>query len=96
MLELCVSVTENAAAASRSLRFQPLATVSRGYDSPDNSVDPDTSRQDDIFQFDAVNTIPLTESWSVIQQVQYLLDDSNLRNYSYDNLTVAMSARWRF
>ena len=47
-------------------------------------------------QFDAVNTIPLSDSWSVTQQVQYLLDDSNLRNYSYDNLTVAMSARWRF
>jgi hypothetical protein len=68
----------------------------RWYDSPDDSVDSDVSRQDDIFQFDAVNTIPLTESWSVIQQVQYLLDDSNLKNYSYDNLTVAMSARWRF
>lgn len=68
----------------------------RWYDSPDRSVDDDISRQDDIFQFDAVNTIPLNESWSVTQQVQYLLDDSNLRNYSYDNLTVAMSARWRF
>jgi hypothetical protein len=68
----------------------------RWYDSPDPSVDDDVSRQDDIFQFDAVNTIPLSEDWTLIQQVQYLLDDSNLRNYSYDNLTVAMSARWRF
>ena len=68
----------------------------RWYDSPDPSVRDDVSRYDNIFQFDAVNTIPLTESWSVTQQVQYLLDDSNLRNYSYDNLTVAMSARWRF
>jgi hypothetical protein len=68
----------------------------RWYDSPDPSVDDGTSRQDDIFQFDAVNTIPLTQSWSFTQQVQYLIDDSNLRNYSYDNLTVAMSARWRF
>ena len=68
----------------------------RWYDSPDPSVDDDISRQDDIFQFDAVNTIPLTEDWSLTQQVQYLLDDSNLRNYSYDNFTVAMSARWRF
>jgi tetratricopeptide (TPR) repeat protein len=68
----------------------------RWYDSPDPSVDDDRSRYDNIFQFDAVNTIPLTESWSLTQQVQYLLDDSNLRNYSYDNLTVAMSARWRF
>jgi len=68
----------------------------RWYDSPDDSVDPDVSRQDDIYEFNAVNTIPLSEDWSLIQQVQYLLDDSNLRNYSYDNLTVAMSARWRF
>jgi tetratricopeptide (TPR) repeat protein len=68
----------------------------RWYESPDDSIDDDISRQDDIFQFDAVNTIPLSEDWSLTQQVQYLLDDSNLRNYSYDNLTVAMSARWRF
>ena len=72
------------------------AYEARWYDSPDDTVDPDRSRQDDIFQFDLVNTIPLTESWSVTQQVEYLLDDSNLRNYSYDNVTVAMSARWRF
>jgi tetratricopeptide (TPR) repeat protein len=69
---------------------------SRWYDSPDPSVDDDISRQDDIFQFDAVNTIPLNEDWSLTQQVQYQFDDSNLRNYSYDNFTVAMSARWRF
>ena len=68
----------------------------RWYDSPDPSVDDDISRQDNIFQFDAVNTIPLSEDWSLTQQLQYLLDDSNLRNYSYDNFTVAMSARWRF
>jgi tetratricopeptide (TPR) repeat protein len=68
----------------------------RWYDAPDDSVDHARERQDDIFQFDAVNTIPLSESWSLNQQVQYLRDDSNLRNYSYDNVTVAMSARWRF
>lgn len=68
----------------------------RWYDRPDDTVRDDVKRQDDIFQFDAVNTIPLSEDWSLVQQVQYLLDDSNLRNYSYDNVTVAMSARWRF
>jgi len=68
----------------------------RWYDGPDDSVDPGVTRQDDIFQFDASNTIPLSDSWSFTQQIQYLLVDSNLRNYSYDNLTVAMSARWRF
>jgi hypothetical protein len=68
----------------------------RWYDSPDDSIDPDRSRHDNIYQFDAVNTIPLSESWSWTQQFEYLLDDSNLRNYSYDNFTVAMSARWRF
>jgi tetratricopeptide (TPR) repeat protein len=68
----------------------------RWYDSPDPSVDADKSRMDNIFQVDAVNTIPLTEDWSLTQQLQYLRDDSNLRNYSYDNFTVAMSARWRF
>jgi tetratricopeptide (TPR) repeat protein len=68
----------------------------RWYDSPDDSIDPGRSRQDDIYQVDLVNTIPITESWSWNQQFQYLNDDSNLSNYRYDNFTVATSARWRF
>jgi hypothetical protein len=68
----------------------------RWYESPDPSVDPGTTRRDNIWQFDASNTIPLSDAWSLTQQFEYLLDDSNLRNYSYDNITVAMSARWRF
>jgi tetratricopeptide (TPR) repeat protein len=68
----------------------------RWYDSPDDSINPNRSRRDSIWQFNLGNTIPLSDSWSLTQQVEYLLDDSNLRNYSYDNLTVALSARWRF
>jgi hypothetical protein len=34
LLNICTMVSDNAAAAARSLPFQPLATVSRGYDSP--------------------------------------------------------------
>jgi tetratricopeptide (TPR) repeat protein len=69
---------------------------SRWYKSPDDGVDPDVTRHDNVWQFDASNTIPLTEQWSLTQQVEYLLLDSNLRNYSYDNVTLAMTARWRF
>jgi hypothetical protein len=68
----------------------------RWYDSPDDSINPNRSRRDSIWQFDLGNTVPLSDAWSLTQQVEYLLDDSNLRNYSYDNLTVALSARWRF
>jgi tetratricopeptide (TPR) repeat protein len=68
----------------------------RWYDSPDDSVNSSRARHDGIWQFDAANTIPLSAAWSLTQQVEYLIDDSNLRNYSYDNLTVALSARWRF
>ena len=68
----------------------------RWYDAADPSVRPGVTRRENIWQFDAANTIPLSDSWSVVQQVEYLLDDSNLRNYSYDNFSVAMSARWRF
>jgi tetratricopeptide (TPR) repeat protein len=72
------------------------AYESRWYKSPDDAIDPDVTRHDNIWQFDATNTIPLNESWSLTQQVQYLLVDSNLRNFSYDNVTLAMTARWRF
>jgi hypothetical protein len=68
----------------------------RWYDSGDPTVRPGHARRDGIWQFDASNTIPLSDSWSLTQQVEYLRDDSNLRNYSYDNFTVALSARWRF
>jgi hypothetical protein len=68
----------------------------RWYDSGDPSVRPGHARRDGIWQLDLVNTIPLSSAWSLTQQVEYLLDDSNLRNYSYDNFTVALSARWRF
>jgi tetratricopeptide (TPR) repeat protein len=68
----------------------------RWYDAPDDNLRSGVSRQDDIFQFDVSNTIPLSSSWSLTQQVQYLFVDSNLRNYSYDNVTAAMSARWKF
>ncbi|HVO00556.1 MAG TPA: tetratricopeptide repeat protein [Candidatus Cybelea sp.] len=67
----------------------------RWYEAADPHIDGNT-RRDSIWQFDLVNSIPLSESWSLNQQVEYLMDDSNLRNYTYDNVTVAMSARWRF
>jgi tetratricopeptide (TPR) repeat protein len=72
------------------------AYESRWYKSPDDAVDPNVTRHDNVWQFDATNTIPLSEAWSLTQQVEYLLLDSNLRNYSYDNVTLAMTARWRF
>jgi hypothetical protein len=68
----------------------------RWYDSSDPSIRPGHARRDGVWQIDAANTIPLSASWSLTQQVEYLRDDSNLRNYSYDNITVALSARWRF
>ena len=100
-LQASVGVYQTYGSPLSFLPYDWLAGLSVGYearwyDSPDPEVDDDTSRQDDIFQFDAVNTIPLSEDWSLTQQLQYLRDDSNLRNYSYDNFTVAMSARWRF
>lgn len=100
-LQVSAGVYQTYASPLSFLPYDWLAGFSAGYearwyDSPDPSIDDDISRQDDIFQFDLVNSIPLTQDWSVTQQVQYLLDDSNLSNYSYDNLTVAMSARWRF
>jgi tetratricopeptide (TPR) repeat protein len=100
-LQASVGVYQTYGSPLSFLPYDWLAGLSFGYearwyDSPDPSVDPDRSRQDDIFQVDAVNTIPLSEDWSLTQQLQYLRDDSNLRNYSYDNFTVAMSARWRF
>lgn len=68
----------------------------RWYEGADPEIDPDVKRQDDVFRVSATNLIPLDEAWSLTQQVEYVIVDSNLSNYSYDNFAATVSASWRF
>ena len=68
----------------------------RWFDGADPSIDNDVKRQDDVYRISATNLIPLDDAWSLTQQVEYLIIDSNLSNYSYDNFAATLSANWRF
>lgn len=68
----------------------------RWFEAADDEIDPDVKRQDDVYRVSATNLIPLDESWSLTQQVEYVIVDSNLSNYSYDNFAATISANWRF
>lgn len=68
----------------------------RWFEGADSAVDDDIKRQDDVYRISATNLIPLNDAWSLTQQVEYLIVDSNLSNYSYDNFAATLSASWRF
>ncbi len=68
----------------------------RWYQGIDPEIDDDVKRQDDVYRVSATNLVPLNDAWSVTQQVEYLIVDSNLSNFSYDNFAATLSANWRF
>jgi tetratricopeptide (TPR) repeat protein len=68
----------------------------RWFEGVDPEIDDDVKRQDDVYRVSATNLIPLNDAWSVTQQVEYLIVDSNLSNFSYDNFAATLSANWRF
>lgn len=67
-----------------------------GYDAPDPSVDPDVTRHDSEYRLNLVNTVPVTRDISLIGQVEWLDNRSNLPNYRFDNLTVLVGATLEF
>jgi hypothetical protein len=68
----------------------------RWYEGADPEIDADVKRQDDVYRLSATNLVPLNDSWSLTQQVEYVIVDSTLSNYSYDNFAATVSASWRF
>jgi len=61
---------------------------SRGYASPDPTVDPATKRYDDQVRLGAQNVIPIAEGWSTFQQVEHIWGLSNIPNYDYRDTAV--------
>ncbi|MFA7429805.1 MAG: hypothetical protein WCZ23_06590 [Rhodospirillaceae bacterium] len=68
----------------------------RYYDGADPSVDRTVTREDVEWRIGATQVMPLTEALSVMLAVEYTTSDSNLTNYTYDNLMGMTSIVWNF
>lgn len=66
------------------------------YDASDTGVDPNTTRHDRAWRVGALTSVGLTESWSLILNVHYTRNDSDVPNYQYRNWAVTTGANWKF
>ncbi|MEO1190588.1 MAG: tetratricopeptide repeat protein [Pseudomonadota bacterium] len=67
-----------------------------GYSAPDPSVDPDVTRRDTEVRLNFINTVPVWEDISLMGQVEYLRNGSNLPNFRFNNLTFLLGATLDF
>ncbi|MCP4328138.1 MAG: hypothetical protein GY791_06855 [Alphaproteobacteria bacterium] len=70
--------------------------IYREYDAPDPVVSPFVTRQDDEYRIAISNDFQIDRDWSIFWQLEYISVDSNLPNYTYDNLSTLVAARKRF
>jgi tetratricopeptide (TPR) repeat protein len=70
--------------------------IHRDYDAPDPAVDPFTTRQDDEYRVGISNNFQVSRDWSIFWLLEYVNVDSNLPNYTYDNVSTLVSAKKRF
>ncbi len=66
------------------------------YAAADPSVDPDITRKDREYRLNFVNSIPVYENIALINQVEWLDNNSNLPNFRFNNLTVLFGATLDF
>ena len=79
--------------------WQSVFSVSRiitNYSEPNPAVDPDIERLDHEWRLTLTNSFGLTEDWSIILQLQRVINDSNLANFEFENDTVLIGGSWRF
>ncbi|MCP4328051.1 MAG: hypothetical protein GY791_06395 [Alphaproteobacteria bacterium] len=66
------------------------------YDAPDPSVDPLVTRQDREWRVNVVNTIGFSREWSAFLQLGYTENQSNLPNFTFQNLSGVVGVRKSF
>jgi len=66
------------------------------YHSPDPSVRPGRTREEDEFRIGGYHVFALSKSWSVLTLIEYLENDANIRNYDYNDLSVMLGVTWSF
>lgn len=68
----------------------------RYYDGADPSVDRTVTREDVEWRIGAAQVVPFGESLSLMLAVEYTTSDSNLPNYTYENVMGLTSIVWNF
>ncbi|MFD2261534.1 hypothetical protein ACFSM5_01450 [Lacibacterium aquatile] len=68
----------------------------RKYDGADAAVDPDVTRKDAEWRIGVNSTIPFSDNWSILLQAEYSQNDSNIRNYDYNNALGLVGVMWRY
>lgn len=66
------------------------------YDEPEPIIDPDNAREDIRLDVSLTNNIPLTPDVSLSTTGRYILNESTLPNFEYDNLALTVGVGWRF
>jgi hypothetical protein len=73
----------------RSWTVSPYVSwYSRGYASPDPTIDPATTRSDDQVRLGLQHVIPIADGWTTFQQVEHVWGLSNIPNYDYRDTAV--------
>ncbi len=70
--------------------------VLTNYRSADPSVDPDVTRHDREYSLNFVNSVPIYDNMSLVGQVEWLDNNSNLPNFRFNNLSVLFGATLEF
>ncbi len=73
-----------------------VARLLTQYDAPDPFVDPAVTREDKEWRITLYNTVPLTDSLSLVGQLQRFVVDSNLPNFQYKNWAFSAGLSWQF
>ena len=63
---------------------------------PNSSIDPLVTREDKEWRFNALASIPITETWAIVATVGRTDTSSNLPNFVRDNDFASLGASWRF
>ncbi|MCU4121194.1 tetratricopeptide repeat protein [Variovorax sp. N23] len=68
---------------------------SRGYGAPDPAVDPLKKRQDTDWRVGVGNTVPLSDKWSLLMQLEHTRTRSNLPNHRWKNTALLLAVSYR-
>lgn len=68
----------------------------RSYDAADPAVDAGTARRDTEWRIGVGQTVPLSDAWSVLVQLEHMKTNANLPNNENKNTSLYLAAGYRF
>jgi hypothetical protein len=66
------------------------------YQEPDPTIAPGTERRDTEVRLSARNTFRINQTWAIELRAQHTINNSNIRNFEYDNTSVTLGGVVRF